>query len=182
MKFEIGKNLGSSFTGAVGVISAIVSLGWPDVKSISIWWVNLTITISLWFIIFMLMYYTEIKMHCKILEQENRELKGRGFYEVPFKIYEYHDKRILLIHSNEIFANATHVGIYYKMDGYEHLAFIGKIENAQTDKKLQIEIVLVMPMYTEFEINTNTVGNFMVRPSFPTNTEFMEYLSNASQR
>ena len=178
MKFEVSKNLASSFMGAVGIISSIASLWWPDVKHISIWWVNLILTVSLWFIIFMLMHYTNIKRYNNELGQENKKLKARRFYEIPFNVYKYSDTITLLIHNNEIFTNATYVGIYHKIDNYEHLAFIGSIMNYQINKKIQVDIVFTMTKSNRLDINSNTIKNLIIRPSFPFNSEFVEYLKN----
>lgn len=85
-------------------------------------------------------------------------------------------RTILLIRNNVNFRNGTFVSIYNKTDSSEELAYIGSILNIQSDNCYQVQILKANIGYENFEINMNTIKNFIVHPSIPSN--FMELLKN----
>jgi hypothetical protein len=140
----INGNIASSLIGALGIVSASASLFWPDIKTVSVWYLNVLLLLSSWAFILFTLKYSSLKEKNKYLKNENSTLAIKP-YEIPFAIESIEEKTILIIRDIKIFSNQTFVGIYHKELGYEHLAFIGQIINHQTDGMFQIEITHQMP-------------------------------------
>lgn len=174
----IGTNLLILSTGAMGVVSSLVTSFWPIETIISIRVLNAVIFFGLLIIMFLLKLWSEeyqkklgLENKNKDLEKENENLRQNSSYEIPFRCFNArgNDAPILLIRNNTNFRNGTFVSIYNKTDNAEELAYLGQIFNAQTDNLYQIRIIKPNTGYEDFEISTNTIKNFIVHPSIPSN-------------
>lgn len=133
--WKISKFTASSLIGSLGIISALVSIFWPETRQVSIWIINLTALIFLWVFIILLMLYSDLTA-----ENEKLKSKAQRLYEIPFDVRDREgDMQDLLIHENPIFKNQSIVCVFYVQNSYEDPAFIGEIINHQTDGKMQVD-------------------------------------------
>ncbi len=182
---KLGINILSLSIGAIGIVSSLVTSFWPTESLISIRVLNAVIFFGLLIIMFIGKWCgeqyqenLELKGKLKELKEENDIIKNNPLYAIPFNFFNPrgNDTNVLLIRNNINFRNGTFVSIYNKTDSSEELAYIGSILNIQSDNCYQIQILKANIGYENFEINTNTIKNFIVHPSIPSN--FMELLKN----
>jgi hypothetical protein len=182
---KIGTNILAFSIGAIGIVSSLVTSFWPAEKIISIMVLNGVIFFGLLIIMIILQMWSEVyqknsELENKIidLEEENQRIKNNSSYEVPFNCFNPrgNNTEILLIKNNANFRNGTFVSIYNKTDSSEDLAYLGQILNIQTDNCYQVQVIKANIGYEDFEININTIKNFIVHPSIPSN--FIGLLKN----